>query len=368
MCWLQRQALTARRTSVAALRPHGLLLALASLLGPQLVHAQGFDRAFVDGHAFDAAVAIEILPLSENTASRDALADALVEINELEALFDPDADFDRGLGALNRAAGKGPLELDDRALEALRKALLFCLWSENAHGPIGGVLYSSWGLRRSVGGPPSQVLLKQAIESAGCERLVVDLPNRVATLMRGSRVDLWGFARGFAVDRAVLRLQQAGATSGWVQIGDVVRVFATEDHLPGWQVELDATKPNDALIERLILKNQAVAMVSTKQSDTNTKRLRIAGKDWVPYLDQRTGAPLGDKTATFVVAETAIDAFGLAVALFVQNSLEGEFRSGQLKPTPATKWLLGSETAPIESSRGWADLEKWTPSNLVARP
>jgi len=78
-------------------------------------------------------------------------------------------------------------------------------------------------------------------------------------------------------------------------------------------------------------------------------------------LDQRSGAPVTDKAAVFVATETAIDAQGLAVALFVQNPREGEYRSGQLNPRPAVKWLLGTPSAPIENSRGWAQLDKWQP-------
>ena len=357
-----------RRRSRRAWRGYAVLLSIA--LGPSLASPQSQptqeDRAFIDAVAFDTAVAIEILPLPDRAATRDALADALVEINELEALFDPLTDFDRGLGALNRGAGKGPVALDERAIEALRKALLFCFWSDNAHGPLGGVLYSSWSLRRPAGGSPTKSLLLQAVTSAKCENLALDPVNGTATLPQNSRIDLWGFAQGFAVDRAVLRLKQAGAVSGWVQIGDVVRSFVDDPSLPGWQLELDATDPKDATIERLVLGNLAVAMVKSEVRPDD-KSLRIAGKNWAPYLDQRTGSPVFDKTAVFVATDNAADAQGLAVALFVQNQREGEFRSGQLSPRPAVKWLLGTAASPIENSRGWASLEKWQPVTRAGR-
>ena len=316
------------------------------------------DRALLDANAFGGdVVAIEILPLDERAATRDALADALTEINEVEALFDPYGEFPRGLGALNRGAGGDPVPLDDRVLEALRKSLLFCIWSENAHGPLGGVLYGAWSLRRPAGGSPDPRFIAQALEAASCEGLELAPEASTGRLAAGVRADLWGFAKGYAVDRAVFRLRAAGASSGWVQVGDVVRAFQDGPNQPGWQLSLDATDPRDHLVERIVLHNRAIALTAKDHRPA----LRIAGADWAPYLDQRTGTPIQDKTAVFVATEEAIDAQGLSVALFVQNHREGQFRAGQLSPRPAIKWLLGTLDPPVENSRGWANLPKWRP-------
>ena len=320
-------------------------------------------RALLDANAFGGeVVAIEILPLEERAATRDALADALTEVNEVEALFDPYGEFPRGLGALNRGAGGEPVPLDDRVVEALRRSLLFCIWSENAHGPLGGVLYGAWSLRRPAGASPDPRFIQQALEAAACEGLDLDPQASTGRLEIGVRADLWGFAKGYAVDRAVFRLRAAGATSGWVQIGDVVRAFQDGPDQPGWQVTLDATDPKDQLVERIVLHNRAIALAAKDHRPA----LRIAGVDWAPYLDQRTGAPIQDKTAVFVATDEAIDAQGLAVALFVQNHREGQFRAGRLSPRPAIKWLLGTLDPPLENSRGWADLPKWRPRRGAA--
>lgn len=338
-------------------------LAFADLAGAQTADR---DRALLDATAFGGAVvAIEILPLEERAATRDALADALTEINEVEALLDPYGAFPRGLGALNRGAGSDPVPLDDRVVEALRRSLLFCIWSENAHGPLGGVLYGAWSLRRPAGGSPDPRFIEQALEAASCDGLALDPSTSTGRLAAGVRADLWGFARGYAVDRATFRLRAAGATSGWVQIGDVVRAFQDGADQLGWQVTLDATDPKDHLIERIVLHNRAIALTSKDHRPA----LRIAGADWAPYLDQRTGLPIQDKTAVFVATDEAIDAQGLSVALFVQNHREGQYRAGQLSPRPAIKWLLGTLDPPVINSRDWADLPKWRPrQGALANP
>ncbi len=142
---------------------------------------------------------------------------------------------------------------------------------------------------------------------------------------------------------------------------DAASNFISEEGRPSrFELEASLEAPRSPY-EIKVLENQAIAMISATNSTMNPKRLRIVGKDWLPYLDQRTGAPTSDKTAVLVVTDSAVDAFALAVALYVQNPREGQFRSGQLRPRPAVKWLLGSATAPLENSWGWADLNKWRP-------
>src|SRR4030095_593788 len=103
----------------------------------------------------------------------------------------------------------------------------FCLWSEGTHGPLGRDLYSLWGLRTPVAKPPSPESVELATSAASCSRLTLNLKQSTATLAEGSGLDLWGFAEGFAVDRAVEILRHGGVTNGLVRIGPVQRAFGS---------------------------------------------------------------------------------------------------------------------------------------------
>jgi thiamine biosynthesis lipoprotein len=336
-------------------------LGAAALLFASSGFAAAGPRPSLDAHALDAAVLLEIEPLETPARSRDALAAALQEINEIAALASLDeGDLPlgtlpaNGLAALNRAAGRGPFAIDPRLAELLARSLAYCQWSQRAHGPLGGRLYGLWGLRRAASAP-SLHDLETAAASAACNRLRVDRTASTAALEEGSVVDAWGFARGFAVDRAILVLRDQGASSGWVQIGQVTRAFGPGPGGGGWPMLASPKPEQPELAERVLLKDRAIAMASSEAGELS------AGEEGLPpYVDQRSGRPARQTLAVLVVSELAVDAEALATALFVLPSREGEYRLGALRPRPAVKWLLGTQTsAPLVTEQGWAALPKW---------
>jgi thiamine biosynthesis lipoprotein len=347
--------------------------ALAAVLAPLVTSpaaAQAAPRPALDARAFDATVLFEIEPLPTPARSRDALAAALEEINEVDALTRLDeGDLPlgslpaNGIAALNRAAGRGPFAIDPRLADLLERALHYCRWSLRAHGPLGGRLYGLWGLRRTVAAPPLQEV-DAAATSAECDRLRVDRAAGTAELATGSVVDAWGFARGYAVDRAIGVLREHGVASGWVQIGQVTRAIGPGPRGGGWPMLANPRPENALLAERVLLKDRAIAMASAQAG-----KLRAGGEELAPYLDQRSGRPVRDPLAVLAVSELAVDAEALVTTLFVLPNREGEFRLGSLRPRPAVKWLLGAEsTSPLVTDQGWAALPKWVPEEPPPRP
>jgi thiamine biosynthesis lipoprotein len=245
------------------------------------------------------------------------------------------------------------VRLDPRLLSALERALGFCRWSQGAHGPLGGNLYGLWGVRDPVYARPPRDVLQAEVEKADCGRLAVDRDTGTAQLAAGSRVDLWGFRRGLAVDRAVEVLREAGAPEGWVEIGTVTRAFGPGPDGRGWPARANPTGREETE-QRILLHDRALAMVSDRDP------IEIAGDAYPRYIDQRNGLPSRQAMAVFTVTELAIDAEGLAVTLFVVNQRLGEYRVGLLEPRPSVLWMLGSgEGIPLTVSRHWAKLENW---------
>lgn len=365
----------------------GAWVAVCTLLWSATVPASGQDigarRPTAEARVFDEDLEIEIA-LPPGQASAEALAAALREAVEIEALVDPDGDEPGGIGSLNRARGR--VEIDHRLHAALQRALAFCVWSQQAHGPLGGTLYAAWGLRRSAGGRPDARFLEEQLPLAYCERLQLgtdvdpegssegalanadrDDPRRFfAELAAGSRVDLWGFERGLAVDRMIDVLRQHGVTNGYVQLGEITRAIGpgpddwNESVAPGgWVVAVHPGGDERIDQQFVVLRDQSLSLASRQ-----VQTLVVDGEARAPYLDQRTGQLREGVLAVAAVAELALDAEALSVALFVMNQREGEFRLGALDPQPAARWYLGSGTGfPLISERRWSSLPKWQPSD-----
>ena len=182
---------------------------------------------------------------------------------------------------LNGAAGRDPVRFDAAALAMLRRTLEFCRWSEGAHGPLGGVLYELW--QRSL--PPPAALLA-ARETSGCDRLAVDEEAGTAALAAGSRVDLRGFATGWAVDRAVDVLREHGVTNARVRIGRIERGLGPGPSGRGWATAPDLPEEWLEPLTSARLRDRAIAVAGREPPRI------IAGDRYNVHLNLRDGQPV----------------------------------------------------------------------------
>lgn len=253
------------------------------------------------------------------------------------------------VAAVNAAAGH-PVTVTPLLADLLGRALAFCRWSDRAHGPLGGHLYRLWGLREPVAGRPGSGELRTAARRATCAGIEIAPESDTVMLAPEARLDLWGFARGFAVDRAVRTLEESGVDNGLVEVGQVRRAFGPGEDGRGWPVTLPVFPGQDRPLDRVWLRDEALAVVSSVHDP-----ILLGGDRHAPYLDQRSGRPAEGVTGVVVVTELGVDAEALAVSLLVMGNREGLLRLGSLEPEPAVLWLLGrGEGAPVLSQHGWS--------------
>lgn len=341
--------------SLVASQPDPPLLAAplpAETLPPEPMPAEPTRLAT---NAFGAEVEVEVRDLPA-VAAKAAIRAALAEIHALAQLSDPDGSEPGGVGALNRAAAKGPQAVDPRAHELMLRSLQFCIWSDGAYGPLGGGIYELWSDLRAQDLRPSSGDLRRVVGRAECARLMlrtdpsqpgVAATGHTAELAEGSRVDLRGMARGFAVDRANTILQQAGSFNSWVEIGNVRSARGDGPDGRGWLVTLPPVPGGDEPLDRVWLRDQALALI------------HIDPQAQAALIDQRSGVPAQGVVSVVAVTDLAVDAQPLVSALFVLGHREGHMRLGKLEPRPSVYWLLGQGIGtPLEATYHWSDLDR----------
>ncbi len=302
-------------------------------------------RLSADAFGTQAEIEVRDLPGDQaTTAARDALR----EIFEVSQLADPSGALPGGLGALNAAAGTSDAQLlDERAADLVRRGLQYCLWTNGAHGPLGGKLYRLWGEAEALPDPSE---LRDAVISASCNQLslISGETGILARVAAGSRVATIGMERGYALDRAVEVLKSAGVGNAWLEIGSVYRAMGGGPQGKGWLFSLPpapgTTKPSD----QVWLRDQALAIAAVDSDDPVVR-----------FIDQRTGVPARGVVMVATVTEQALDAEALAATLFVAGLREGHMRLGGLNPRPSVFWLLGEGKGdPLESTYRWSELER----------
>jgi len=323
-----------------------LHLLLALLIGapadPVTVAPAAYEPLRLAAPAFGETVEIEVRDLSR-AASHEAIHAALAEVAEIERLTDPDAPAEAmagSLAALNARAGAGPSPVDARLVPALIRGIEVCFWSERVHGPLGRDLYRLWSLRTPSAVSPAEdwEALQRAVNATACRNLTVDTVAGTVALAAGSAADLWGFAEGLAVDRAVEVLQQRGVTNGFVQIGRIYRGFGKGLDDRGWHIQLPRLPGMAVPMGRVFLRDQSLAVASA----TDRPRTAASGDALPPYVSQRTGRPSQGTLSAAVVTRQALDAQALAVTLAIAGPGEGQLRLGALTPRPSVLWLQGN--------------------------
>jgi thiamine biosynthesis lipoprotein len=305
--------------------------------------------------AFGGALEVEIRDLPREAAEA-AIQAAVTEVGEVERLTDPSRP-EGELAALNAAAGKGPRRVDPRLFAALARALNYCLWSEGKEGPLSGNLHRLWGRDSGapLAAPPSPEELDRAIDTADCQRLILDSGKQTANLGAGSTLDLGDFSAGMAIDRAIEVLRQHGSTNACVQIDRVRRGIGPGRDGRGWMVDLPAIGGLREPLGRIFLRDQSLAIATIDDHP-----LSVADQRFHHFINQRTGQPAeAGIFATLAITELAADAQALAATMTITGSQEGEMLTGSIRPRPSLLWLMGTGTGvPLMVEYRWTEVPK----------
>lgn len=318
-----------------------LVLSLLTVLAAG-ISAPATEPLRLSARTFDEPVALEVRDLPESEAD-GVLRAAFEDLRRLEETLE------EARGTLNAdAATERAVTLPPPVIDLLARALQFCDWSRGAVGPLGGSLAEHW--RATAGNPSPPPVPTELAASTACDRLSVDREAGTVRIAAGSRVSFAPFAAGFAVDRTVEALREAGAGNGMVRIGRVQRAFGPGPGPSGgrgWPAALPAFEGYDQPFDVVPLADRALAVEWRADWPTDLPR----------HVDHRTGAPPAEAWATAAVTELAVDAQALAVAAMVMGVREGRYRMATLEPEPSVLWLLGrGQARPLRRDLNWSDL------------
>ena len=219
-------------------RPAGRLVFLAAIAFATAGAAASVQQTHdLYGNTFRQSLWIEArgVPGAAPASVDAALAQALAAVQEVESATDR---AQGPLAALDAAAGGAPQKVPAALLQPLVRALSFCRWSEGTHGPLGASLWDAWGLRAPRPGLPVPDDIERAAGAARCDNLTLDEAKGTAQLAAGAQVDLWAFAPGAAVDRAIERLRAAGVRDASVTLGGIQRAIGSAADGAGWPLRV----------------------------------------------------------------------------------------------------------------------------------
>lgn len=231
------------------------------------------------------------------------------EFKRLESLFNL---FDEG-SELFRLNSLGSLTASPELFEALKNAKEFYEMTGGAFDVTIAPVSLLWKKAIKKQELPFDEDLKEALGLVGFDYVYLDeKAQSVRLLKEGSEIDLGGIAKGYALDKAIVKLKEAHVASALVNAGGELYALG-ENNRRSWNIAIQDPRVEKHLIEKLLIKNMAVATSGDYEQFFDFKNKRYSH-----IIDPKTGYPAdsGIVSAT-VVSTSATTADALATSFII---------------------------------------------------
>jgi FAD:protein FMN transferase len=200
-------------------------------------------------------VAVELWAEDARLAARgiDAVMADMHRTDELMSTYKPESQ----LSQVNAHAFERPVQVDPDIIDVVEKSLEYSRMSDG----VFDITYASVGYlydyRAHV--HPTDAEIAAALRSVDYRQLRVDSVECTIRFLRpGMRIDLGGFAKGWAVDRGVEILRSLGIEHAMVNAGGDTRMLGDRRGKP-WIVGIRDPRRDGVVVTRIPLQDEAIS-------------------------------------------------------------------------------------------------------------
>ena len=283
-----------------------------------------------------------------------AAFDRVSVLNQIMSDYEPASELNK----LSDLAGSGQeVSVSPELFRVLDRAQALAAKTGGAFDVTAGASVQLWRQARRVKRLPPQYALDKALKTIGFRTLKLDAENRTVKLTQpGTRLDLGGIAKGYALDEAIAVLNKHGLRRVLVSAGGDIVAGDAPPGKAGWRVALIGLE-GDAKPQVLQLANGAVAT-----SGDLYQFLEADGTRYSHIVDPRSGSALMEQRLVHVLAVNAMSADSLSTAISVLGPKGGLYlvaADEKLGARVAFRGTLG-QVRVVESPvfRAWPRAEK----------
>jgi thiamine biosynthesis lipoprotein len=233
-------------------------------------------------------------------------------IDNLMSSYKPDSE----LSHINNNAADGPVTVSEELLSLIMRSLDYSVITAGAFD----ITYASAGQYYDYrkGRKPSDQQLEQALPAINYRHVKIDpQASTIEFLHPGVRIDLGGIAKGYAVDRSMEILQNAGVENAIVSAGGDSRVIGKRWDRP-WNVGIRDPRNNDAIVSMIPLENSAIST-----SGDYERYFEEGGVRYHHILNPGTGKSPHGIYSSSIIGAMATDTDALSTSVFVLGVEEG---------------------------------------------
>lgn len=226
------------------------------------------------------------------------------------------------LTALNAAIARGEhaIPVSEELAAILTDAKAIAVASDHLFNPAIGRLVGEWGFH----GEQFEARLPEERKLAGpiaARPSMADLDisdRRVISRNRAVQLDLGGYAKGYALDRAAALLRQRGVGNALINIGGNVMALGSKGDQP-WRVGIQHPRDSAPLATLSLYDGEAIGTSGDYQ-----RYFELAGKRYSHLIDPRSGRPAAGTQAVTVLVTSRPGAGALSDAASKPLFLAGD--------------------------------------------
>lgn len=293
---------------------------------------------------------VEVTAYGEKEICSEGMEAAFGEVARIERLlsiYRPES----ALSRINRFSKKGFIPVDAEVLDLLIQVIDYAAKSGGAFDPTAGALIRLWGFGPGAEkrAPPKGTEIQSLRRCVGYQNLKVHPGSGELELLReGIEINPGGIGKGYAIDRAIQKLKEAGIRRGMVSCGSTAYALGSPPGQAAWQFEIQHPRVKENRIGAVSLCDQAIST-----SGDYERFFVFEGRRFSHLIDPRSGYPAEGTASVSAVASTAMEADFLSTAAFIlgeaAEKLFGGFRGssglmvredteGALSFHPTSEW------------------------------
>lgn len=196
---------------------------------------------------------------------------------------------DSELSKLNQrfTAGKTPVEISPELAQILTQAQVLSKQSEGLFNPAIGGLIGAWGFQRDEFTPVeiNDASIQQWVHANPQMSDIVIKDNAAYSLNPAVRLDLGGYAKGYALDLALAELQKQGVNNALVNLGGNIIALGQHGDKP-WRVGIQHPRAPKPMATVDLPSGWAIGTSGDYQ-----RYFEQGGKRYCHIIDPRTGYP-----------------------------------------------------------------------------
>lgn len=259
-----------------------------------------------------------------SSPSKEGIRIVFDEINRIENLLSK-YEATSEVSFLNK---NGRIKASPETFYIIKRAKEFYNLSNGAFDITVAPLVDAWGFSDKDYRVPDPNYIKSRLKLVGSNKINLrEKDNMIQFLLPGMKIDLGAIAKGYALDRAVEKLKEAGIKSCLINAGGQVYCLGKNFSKP-WRVAVKDPK-EDGIYAYLEIEDKAVSTSGAYEQNFYNQ-----GKTYGHIMNPKTGYPAdSDLASATVITESSLVADALSTAIFILGEEKGNALASKFKDT-----------------------------------